>query len=503
MYSRSNGTHSRRSPNKSYSSVYGESKKSITSDTSNYDYYQSRGRKVSGDNRYSDHGATNGYRAGYSPKYSSSPEVFNSSSLSGQYSRSLPQDNSSNYESKLLDHKSRTRLSSASDLLSKPLSRSNSYHDLTKSSRPHETNTKSRRKTLTYGVSQHDLTSAREALTTHRSTDFGASNSSSRSAHVSFLSPPVQSYAELPSFSSTTSSLPYLPSETSDSHYYSKLTSNGYQKKPSSSSTFKSSPSYTSLSLTYPSSSPLRASSSSMKEDSLVLLKKQDINEMLYPRKSSYSHLEKTSWRPSRRLTYMEDKLRVPHDEMDYKKLSLVNDDVMKLWEETEAENRRLLSEMSRVRSELQETRYQMEAVSCKASSINAVSDIEKKEKTLVMKKLSEMEKELKLLAQSENITDQALSQLKSDNSRLREENKSLIRVISKLSGTSYNPTNNSYICKHGRVHSYNNSNTYSNSTSYNNLASFNNLPSYNNTNSYNSAPYNNSNTFNNSNPYF
>ena len=65
------------------------------------------------------------------------------------------------------------------------------------------------------------------------------------------------------------------------------------------------------------------------------------------------------------------------------------------------------------MRAELQETRYQMDAVSWKvcrmgwglicfmtfsqASSINAVSDIEKREKKGVMKKLTEMEKELKV----------------------------------------------------------------------------------------------------------
>ena len=37
-----------------------------------------------------------------------------------------------------------------------------------------------------------------------------------RCGRVSFLSPPVQSYAELPSFSSTTTSLPYLPSADSN-----------------------------------------------------------------------------------------------------------------------------------------------------------------------------------------------------------------------------------------------------------------------------------------------
>ena len=38
------------------------------------------------------------------------------------------------------------------------------------------------------------------------------------------------------------------------------------------------------------------------------------------------------------------------------------------LWEETEADNRRLMNEMSRVRTELQDTKYQMEAVKSKVS---------------------------------------------------------------------------------------------------------------------------------------
>ena len=46
----------------------------------------------------------------------------------------------------------------------------------------------------------------------------------------------------------------------------------------------------------------------------------------------------------------------------------MVNDDVLKLWEETEADNRRLLSEMTRVRSEIKETKYQMEKISSKVS---------------------------------------------------------------------------------------------------------------------------------------
>ena len=48
----------------------------------------------------------------------------------------------------------------------------------------------------------------------------------------------------------------------------------------------------------------------------------------------------------------------------------MVNDDVLKLWEETEADNRRLLSEMTRVRSEIKETKYQMEKISSKVTVI-------------------------------------------------------------------------------------------------------------------------------------
>jgi len=209
----------------------------------------------------------------------------------------------------------------------------------------------------------------------------------------------------------------------------------------------------------------------------------------------------------------------------------MVNDDVMKLWEETEADNKRLVGEMARVRTELRDTRYRMDRVSSEATSINVLQDIEQREQKDVAEKLGMLEKELKMLAESENMTDQTLLQLKSDNSRLREENKSLVKVISKLSGKEYNNYNqirnfaltgeNSYICKHGRWHSYNSQNNHQiqqairqqyqqeqqqeeeqqqqqhhqqqqqqQQQQYN----FNNLPSYNNSlynnyNHYNSAP--------------
>ena len=47
---------------------------------------------------------------------------------------------------------------------------------------------------------------------------------------------------------------------------------------------------------------------------------------------------------------------------------------------------------------------------------------------------MSEMEEELKMLSYSENLTDQALGQLKDDNERLRDERGSLLQVLYKLS---------------------------------------------------------------------
>ena len=175
MYSKSSPIQLRRAQTKTFSSSYGESSRNLTKSANQSEYYQPRAIRPSGDNRYSDLGATNGHTSGNSPKYSSSPEVFSSSSFSGRYSSSLPQENLKNYHSKSFKTEQRTRFSSASDLLSKPLSRSNSHHDLTNSSRVPDSSEKSRRKTLTYGVSEHDLTRAREAI------------SSNHSSNVSFL----------------------------------------------------------------------------------------------------------------------------------------------------------------------------------------------------------------------------------------------------------------------------------------------------------------------------
>jgi len=96
--------------------------------------------------------------------------------------------------------------------------------------------------------------------------------------------------------------------------------------------------------------------------------------------------------------------------------------DYKKLWEESQVENARLRHEMNNIKEDLSSTRHQLDAA-IQASTKNAVSDAEKREKKMLEKKLAEMEEELK-----------TLEQLKSDNQRLRDENGALIRVISKLS---------------------------------------------------------------------
>jgi len=77
---------------------------------------------------------------------------------------------------------------------------------------------------------------------------------------------------------------------------------------------------------------------------------------------------------------------------------------------------------MESTRGDLDSTRQQLDSA-IQVLAKNSVSDIEKREKKVLEKKLGEMEDELK-----------TLDQLKADNQRLRDENGALIRVISKLS---------------------------------------------------------------------
>ena len=68
------------------------------------------------------------------------------------------------------------------------------------------------------------------------------------------------------------------------------------------------------------------------------------------------------------------------------------------MWEESQAENTRLRLELSGVRSDLETSRHQLQSAEKKVSQNNAVTDQEKREKKIVVKKLAEMEEELKVV---------------------------------------------------------------------------------------------------------
>merc|ERR1711874_356512 len=106
--------------------------------------------------------------------------------------------------------------------------------------------------------------------------------------------------------------------------------------------------------------------------------------------------------------------------------------DYRKLWEQSQLDNSKLRDDLARTRDELTTAKKKLDTVVQSPQPSSGLIDTEKKEKQALEKKLAEMEEELKLLALSENLTDQQLEHLKNDNQRLRDENGALIRVISK-----------------------------------------------------------------------
>lgn len=112
-----------------------------------------------------------------------------------------------------------------------------------------------------------------------------------------------------------------------------------------------------------------------------------------------------------------------PMDQFDYKKL----------WEDSKLHNVKLQKELNEVKTDLESVRCQLETMAIRAVNQKSVSDAEKREKLIVIKKLEGLEKELKLLAYSESLTDQTLDQLRLENNRLREENLALLRVMDKI----------------------------------------------------------------------
>ncbi|XP_043862097.1 protein phosphatase 1 regulatory subunit 12A isoform X15 [Drosophila santomea] len=96
--------------------------------------------------------------------------------------------------------------------------------------------------------------------------------------------------------------------------------------------------------------------------------------------------------------------------------------DYKALWEAEKLENDKLRQMLKQKDDEALQTRATLERFA-NATTKNSLSELEKRERRAMERKLSELEEELK-----------QLDAYKSDNHRLKEENAALIRVISKLS---------------------------------------------------------------------
>ncbi|XP_066139652.1 protein phosphatase 1 regulatory subunit 12A isoform X2 [Euwallacea fornicatus] len=121
---------------------------------------------------------------------------------------------------------------------------------------------------------------------------------------------------------------------------------------------------------------------------------------------------ESGSERTSRSRIGSTADIRNENGEIDYKKL----------YEEQLVENDRLREKLRKSDEEHRETKQTLEKINL-VTSKNSLSELEKRERRAMERKLSEMEEELK-----------NLENLKSENQRLKDENGALIRVISKLS---------------------------------------------------------------------
>jgi len=101
--------------------------------------------------------------------------------------------------------------------------------------------------------------------------------------------------------------------------------------------------------------------------------------------------------------------------------------DYKKLWEESQVENERLRDRLRTTHEDLTKCKDQLDNAFQVSNARNAMTEAEKRERRALERKLSEMEEELK---ESNKIAEL----LRSDISKMRDENGALIRVISKLS---------------------------------------------------------------------
>ncbi|XP_026471377.1 protein phosphatase 1 regulatory subunit 12C isoform X7 [Ctenocephalides felis] len=99
--------------------------------------------------------------------------------------------------------------------------------------------------------------------------------------------------------------------------------------------------------------------------------------------------------------------------------------DYKALWESAKADNERLQEQLKKRNEELKDAKATIDRVT-NVTNKGALSELEKREKRAMERKLSEMEEELK-----------QLQKLKHENERLRAENRALTRVVSKLTANA------------------------------------------------------------------
>lgn len=106
--------------------------------------------------------------------------------------------------------------------------------------------------------------------------------------------------------------------------------------------------------------------------------------------------------------------------------------DYKALYEQAKADNNKLKSDLRKKDEEVVSLQAALERFTVATTKNNSLSELEKREKRAMERKMSEMEEELKLL-----------QKYKTENERLRAENRALTRVVSKLTTSAQNQLHN------------------------------------------------------------
>merc|ERR1719323_1454015 len=105
-----------------------------------------------------------------------------------------------------------------------------------------------------------------------------------------------------------------------------------------------------------------------------------------------------TSLNPGAVCPESTEKTAADCEDPEAKKPTELIDDILKLWEESQSENRRLRLENNALKLELQTTKTQLE-LAVQASAQNSESDNQKEEKLVMEKKIAELEDKLMVRA--------------------------------------------------------------------------------------------------------